>query len=340
MKKLLNIYKECYQGVEDTLYYKIIDKNTGIEAYVFSEYNSFFANKEHKVVGKCFYLHIPDLDKRYYRVFKKKNISEKEFLNLGYQKGDGDEHFIVNSDVNIKNFISQNHIFSEQSLDNIFSYNYSCFDEELVVGVSEPRVVLKQLYSKNAKIKEIVDEIINAFQVRIEDLGLTGSLALGCDSLSDYDIVFYGNIEKLNEIKSKIDFFRMKNGNVKEYDLNWPCRYYDNYSNLICCFFVCTDYDYQFLKNAEIVADKYQFDITIKKDTFSILKAPILEIYDKNIDSIIIFNSGFKGVLRKGDRIKGYGKVIRYSINGKEKYAILCLNPYEEIYNYKTFFNR
>lgn len=338
MQTLLNPYSNLYQGIEDTLYYYIVDKNTGVEAYVFSEYNTFFANKEKKVVGKCFYLHVPSLDNRICQNFKTKIICGKNFLNLGYKRNGND--FIVNPDTDIKNFTSQYLPCSQLSFDNIFARNYSCFNEDIVVGVSEPKVALKQLYAKNTKIHSIIDEIINSFEVDVNDLGITGSTALSGDISSDYDIIFYSNINKLNEIKCKIDYFRHKRGIVNEYKMNWPCRYYDSNSNLICCFFVCTDYNYQPLKSAKIVENTYLFDITIKDASLSTLKAPVLEVHDGCITSLIIFNSGFKGVLKSGDRIKGYGKIIKYHDNGREHYSILSLNPYREIQNYNSFFCR
>ena len=337
MEKLFKIYNEYHKTVDDTLYYYMADKNTGAEAYVFSEYNSLFTNDQSLVIGKCFYLHSPILNEQQTGHFKTKIISNKKFLNLGYKKIDN--CFEVNTDINIKKFVSDNHLFLEKNSNDMFSYNYSVFDENCVVAVSEPRVAMKKMYEVNANFKKVVDEIIENFHIHIEDLGLTGSLALGCNSSSDYDIIFYGSIEKLNQIKRKIDYYRFKNGEVKEYGLNWPCRYYDNNANLICCFLNCIDYSYQPLKGAEILDNKYQFSTTIKEDVFSILKAPVLEI-DDNIGSLIIFNSGFKGVLKKGDKINGVGKIIKYNICGKEKYSILSLNPYDEIFDYGVFFNR
>ncbi|MBR2886284.1 MAG: hypothetical protein IKB93_16080, partial [Clostridia bacterium] len=315
----------------------IAEKNTGAEAYVFSEYNSFFANEQSLVVGKCFYLHSHMLNEKQIGHFKTKIILNKKFLNLGYKKINN--YFEINSDMNIKKFVSDNQLFSEKNSNNIFCDNYSAFDENCVVAVSEPRAAMQKLYEKNADLKKVVDKIVKDFSMNIEDLGLTGSLALGCNSSFDYDIIFYGSIEKLNQIKRKIDYYQLKNGKVKEYGLNWPCRYYDDNSNLICCFFNCIDYSYQPLRCAEIMDNKYQFSTTVKEDVFSILKAPVLEI-DGNIGSLVIFNSAFKGVLKKGDKINGVGKIIKYNIYGKEKYSILCLNPYDEIYDYGVFFNR
>lgn len=336
MEELLNPYSCLYHGIEDTLYYYVVDKNTGAEAYIFSEYNTFFANKEKKVIGKCFYLHIPMMDEQICKNYKIKTISGKKFLNLGYKRTD--DGFIVNPDLDIKDYASQYFPHSQLPFDNIFARNYSCFDVSTVVGVSEPRFALKQLYIKNTKIHSIIDEIINSFDVDLKDLGITGSTALSGDISSDYDIVFYGNANKLNKIKNKIDYFKKKNGIIKEYELNWPCRYYDSNSNLICCFFVCTDYSYQALKNAEIMENLYPFDVTIKDDSLSLLKAPVLGLQGNDLTSLIIFNSGFKGVFMSGDRIQGYGKKIRYYINGQEHYSVLCLSPYNEIQNYKSYF--
>lgn len=336
MNDLLTPYCELYKGKDDILYYNIVDKNAGIEAYVFSEYNAFFDNDQEQIVGKCYYVHIPTLESSFYSNFKNKIISGEKFLNMGYKKID--KHFIINSDISIKAFATQNHISEEIAFDNIFASNYSCFNKETIVGVSVPRLALKKLYKKNDKVKKVINGIVRDFDICIDELGITGSLALGCSSSSDYDIVFYSNIEKLNQIKSKIDLYISRNGAVEEYGLKWPCRYYDNDSNLICCFFNCTDYSYSSLKNAKIVDSKYQFDFTIKDDQYSILKTPILKVDDDVISSIIIFNSAFKGTIKNGNRVRGVGKVIKYNSDGKDVYSILCLNPYDEIYNYKSFF--
>lgn len=338
MNELLTSYSSLCRGVEDTIYYHLVDKATGVEAYVFSEYNAFFASEKDKIVGKCFYLQIPKNEECYCEDFKTKIIAGNNFINLGYKKCRDD--YVVNPDSNIKNFVSQYFASSGLLLDNIFASNYSCFDEDLVAGVSIPRDALKKLYARNKNVREIVDEITSSFQIGIEDLGITGSLALGSVDASDYDIVFYGNTEKLNDIKRKIDYLRNERGSVDEYGLNWACRYYDSNANLICCFFVCTDYDYEAIKNAVIIDNNYVFDVTVSNDQHSNLKAPVLEINSTSIASLIVFNSGFKGVFRVGDRVQGCGKLIKYAQNGSELFAILCLNPYDEIYNYAAFFNR
>lgn len=338
MEITLDSYNKSYQGLEDTLYYKIFDRTTGIEAYVFSEYNCLFENEDNKIIGKCFYLHIPMEKNQYSELFKTKTLLGKDYYNLGYKKSG--ECFIVNSDTDIKEFIIQNHIILEKSVDNnIFAENYSCFDDGLVVGVSEPRKALIQCYLKNKKFQKVIDEIIDNFGVKIENLGLTGSLALGSQEAADYDIVFYGEIKELNRIKKRIDIYRAKYGNVEEYGLTWPCRYHDDNGNLICCFFVCSDNVYEPLKSAEIVSDEYRFDVIINDDSYSILKAPILKTNDKQVDSLIILNSAFKGIFQRGDNIQGKGKIIKYRVDGAIHYSILLLNPYEEIYDYNKFFN-
>lgn len=335
MEELFKPYNRYHNGMDDTLYYHVIDKNTGTEAYVFSEYNSVFINQQRTVTGKCYYIHTSNLEEKYHDSFKIKRINGKSFINMGYRKMAND--FVVNPDISIKNFVEQNKLFSSGSFNNIFSYNYTAFDEACVIGVSEPRRALKALYYNNITLKTVVDEIIKEFNIDIDNLGITGSLALGSDNVSDYDIVFYADINKLNQIKRKIDSYRIKNGNVNEYGFKWPCRYYDNKGNLICCFFNCLDYNYQSLHKAEVVDCKYKFSVMVKEDIFSILKAPVLET-DDEVGSIILFNSGFKGVFKKGDKISGCGKIIRYFDGGKEKHSILCLSPYDEIYNDKSFF--
>lgn len=338
MTGLLKPCNGCCQGVEDTLYYHIVDRKTGIEAYVFSEYNALFANEAHKVVGKCFYLYLPGEHRHIYGEFKTKDIAGRTFLNLGYRKA-GDD-YVVNSDADIKKLISERNIFPEYTLNNLFAHNYTCFDEADVVGVSEPRGVLKRLCRTDTALQEVIEGIIDDLDVCIEDLGITGSMSLGVEGCSDYDIVFYGDIRKLNEIKLKIDYLRTKRGNVVEYGLKWPCRYYDRQSNLICCFFVCTDYNYEIYRSAQIVCDNYAFHAVVRNDTYSILKAPVLDVSEENASSVIIFNSGFKGVFRKGDGIEGEGKLIKYNNGDTEQYAILCTSPFEQICNYTAYFNR
>lgn len=328
MNEFLKIYSSFHNNSDDILYYYIFDDITKSSAFVFAEYNSFFSNDKNTIVGKCMYINAPTMgiNDKYY---KNKNILGKDYMNIGYRKR-GNE-YIINSDKFILSLVEKNNLFRFANSNSIFSTNYSVFDIKSVKGVSEPRKSLKMLYKKEGKFEKIIDNIMRIFKVDIDDLGLTGSLSLGSSNASDYDIVFYGNISKLNLIKERIDFYKNKNGHVIEYGVNWPCRFYDDDCNLICCFFNCTDNIYEPIKNAVIVKENYSFEAKIIDDTFSILKAPILRIDEFNYDNIILFNSGFKGILKTGDIINGVGKIIRYNKNGKCKYSILCTNPYDEL---------
>lgn len=329
MNEFLNSYSSFYNDSDDILYYFIIDDVTKSSAYVFAEYNSFFSNEKNIIVGKCLYINAPkiDINDKHY---KSKNILGKNYMNIGYRKK-GNE-YIINSDKCIQSFVLNNNLFSFANSNSIFSTNYSAFEIKNVIGVSEPRKSLKILYKKNKNFRRIIDNIMRKFEVDIDDLGLTGSLSLGSNNASDYDIVFYGNISKLNLIKNRIDYYINKNGHVREYGVNWPCRFYDDDGNLICCFFNCTDNIYESIKNAVIVKEKYTFEAKIIDDTFSILKAPILKIDDFNFGNIILFNSGFKGILKAGDIISGVGKIIKYKEDEKSKYSILCTTPYDELH--------
>ena len=334
MCEFLNNYDSFYNDVDDILYYYIYDDTTKSRAYVFSEYNSLFSDENNIIVGKCFYLNSPKIiiDEMDY---KTKNISGERYINMGYRKKGND--YVVNPDRSIQSFVLNNNLFSVAKSKSIFATNYSVFETKNIVGVSEPKKSLQVLYKKNNYFRKIVNNITRNFRVNIDDLGLTGSLALGSKIGSDYDIVFYGDLSRINLIKEKIDYFIKKNGFVREYGVNWPCRYYDDDYNLICCFFNCTDPIYVPHKDAQIIKEDYGFKTRIIDDTFSLLKAPILKIDNSEIDNVLLLNSGLRGMLKKGDIISGVGKIIQYDMNKKTKYSILCTNPYDEVKSNNDF---
>lgn len=327
---------------EDTLFYCISPSDKSFRLWVFDDFSSLLPETESVITGKPIYYYNKHNCNFDTSEFKQKIIHNEKYINLIYSY---DRHTGLksNSTLQIKQLICdelQGRGILCPYEDNIFTKPFVAFKNEYVCEKSEPRTALSQLKQKNHSIYEIIQQVSEEFGVSEHQVGITGSLALGAEEYNDLDLVFYGSITEINNIKERIRKYIKKNGSVYESGLHWPCRYYNNDGYIICCFFNILDDDYlSFIKNSNyrITEKKVQFSVQVSDDTYSIAKMPLLFLQSRIYDSLVITSRAFRNVFHNGDIINGMGYVLEKE-NGKQ--SIICTEPFLNIFDYTNYFNR
>ena len=332
------------QVSENSIYNKI-QSPWGSSFFVFSEWDHIVRSAG-MTIGKCMYVRQEDCPCKYRESLPQKKIGSEIYLNTAYRVHEG-RASLPRTDREIAGIASSllhlpavPKVRNERKGLGIFEGILSAFPAEWVKRTYEPRESLRTAMRENEDVLRVANEIFKAFSIDIEHLGLTGSAALGASIFSDFDMVFYGTADSLWDVKERIEWNRMKNGEVIEHGLNWPCRYYSKEGDIVCCFFNYADSDYlSDLKCGKVLSkDKKHFRGTVTDDRYSLSKTPCLALRGSEYNSLIILNSGFKGTFRVGDEIEGVGYALERADGARMRKIIVCEDPCNEIENWKLFF--
>lgn len=327
---------------ENTIYYLAEDPQTGTLFFIFSEFDHIFRNRRGYITGKSYYVSNNEFTKHLARLHKRKLLGEVELINMGYTK-QNDSCYLLNSDSNIKDSIETRfpHIFEPAY--HPLSCTLSTISEQYIIGYFEPRNSLKRLRINNSSYNTIFETIMKNLNLNEDQLGITGSLGLGCMDANDIDIVFYGNTNQLLKIREYINECKQRYGVITEYGLNWPMRFFMDArksSGLFCSFFnnISTNYLPKIYQQGDL-KNKTYFEATIIGDAYSCMKSPVLFTNNED-ESIWIFDTVAKGVIKKGDIIKGYGSKIKIPSNSsKIKSTIIIIDPFKHIDDFEGYYN-
>ncbi len=313
--------------MEDTVYYRC-ELEGGI-IYLFSEYHNF--SKNGYVFGKPIYIKKKNYGFDASR-FKTKVLPEGEFLNLAYVKNG--ENFQNVSDYEMRD-IAKREFLEVETRSGVFD-NYVFINENLVTKTYFPREVLKTLREKDLELNSVATEIEKFFNLEKDQLGITGSILIGANTFGDYDFVFYGNNQKLLEIKRKIDSLTAKKEcKVFENGLFWKARFY-LLGKLICCFFNYENY-LPCLREIEKfnLEKKFKFTGIVVSDEFSLSKNAYFKLKESKFDSVILLSNMFKNAINVGDEI--VGECYEAVLKSGERLAVVK-NPQENLKNFLQFF--
>ncbi len=95
-------------------------------------------------------------------------------------------------------------LHSEPRFQTPFYPGYYCFECDDVIDIVDPKIAFMDLYRRDESFCSFMTGLADYFDVRPEQLGVFGSVAMGCDSAGDYDIIFYGNKKELKRIRDLI----------------------------------------------------------------------------------------------------------------------------------------
>lgn len=324
---------------EDTLYYLLKDPASGDLLYVFSDYSHLFGHIPRGITGKCIYLHRHDGD-LLPGGFKIKRINGLDFLNTAWKYDPLSREYQIYPDKAIK-ALTQGYLRLLLPNAEPLLKNYSVYDRTYAIACFPPRQVLPLVMEHHPRISAAISNISQSFGIPLSRLGITGSLALGAESAGDIDIVFYGGIGALQDVRAQISDYQKCFGPVEENGWIWPCRFYDGNGNLFCCFFNIQGDTYaDCLKHGEISREKVRYTARVSDDTYSIAKTPFLRLDDGRYDALLLFDRAFKGIFKKGDTLSGSANVITCTVNGVLHRFLLSLSPLEEIDHWSSFVRR
>lgn len=324
--------------MEDTIYYCISPKNKLYKAWVFDDFAHCFPDLKTCILAKPIYYR--DLGTHLdFPNYKHKKLGDGNYINLIY-KMDTRSEFTMQSSREIKEFLC-NRIpglsMANPYSNDIFGSSFIGFDKRNILAKSSPKQALANQIQVNEKYVSLIANIAEVLHF-YGDMGLTGSLSLGASSYNDIDVVFYGNTDTLNQVMYGVRTQIANHGAVVENGLKWPCRFYDRYGNIICCFFNFSDGAYhKYIPTNRTALEQISFTAQVTDDTFSIAKTPVLELNHNVYDRLIIWGRAFRGVFRKGDCISGTGYL---ATNDKMNRTIICAAPFQDIENWNSYFNR
>ncbi len=297
------------------------------KALLFIQYPYLF---NEKIIGKCIYILKPHS--------KDFNI-KKNFLNdIFYSLKDHyvDEHLEITDDNTINMLFEKSmpECILKQIDRDIFSSNLSVINYKFLSKIYDPIKTKEELIVNNEVLRDIVNEIALLFNLPQNKIGFTGSI-LFSNQVGDYDVVLYVNIEKAKEIKRKIEQFKQVTIVEKQFDIDWPLRYYDSKNNLICIFiaYETSKLSPLFYKDKTKVIDEILFDSIVIDDSHSEFAPTVLKIDKPNIN-LIILGTACRGFFKKGDSITGKGTLVKNIFQDKDEICILIVNPWEQLFIY------
>lgn len=232
--------------------------------------------------------------------------------------------------------------FGGNSALNAFNGLLSCCRDDWIREVYESRKSLHGLMSRNKDVVKIIQDVRKCLSVEVDAIGVTGSYSLGAKKCADVDIVIQGDVDTFREVRERVLWMQKRNGSVFEHGIYWPCRFFTDAGDLICCFFNYLSSRYldvlRFGQSAN--SREERFSVQVADDSYAFSKTPTLLLKTHPFHKLILLSSGFKGVFRTGDLITGSGRVISWQDGEREERAIVCTDPFKKIDNWIQFFMR
>lgn len=324
---------------EDTLYHCISLQKSTYKIWAFDDFSHLFPHLTDKVLAKPIYLFSKNPSYFNPDIFKHKVISGEKFINLIYQTSP-DCGVRMNSCRDIKRMLCREIPGVDNPCcyqDGFFADAFIAFDKSDIVTTSVPKTALRSIRENNTAVNSILEAAKDVLELSDDQIGLTGSLALGARTYHDIDLVIYGGIKELNRVQKRIQKQISRTIEVFENGLKWPCRFYDDDGNIICCFFNIEGENYlDSVINNDFRTDKKRvaFSVRVADDVFSLAKTPFLFLDKGDYDTIVILSRAFRSVFKTGDIISGVGYVA-----GNSK-TLLCIDPFSNIENWEFYFNR
>ncbi len=203
------------------------------------------------------------------------------------------------------------------------------------VGFFDHRKSLRVAMEMYPQVKNEIKKVTDFFEVPVEQLGVTGSLAYGKmePEHEDIDLVIYGSLQEHKRLIEKItEWLKAPENRVFEFGRFWPMRFYYD-GTLICPFFVYSRPDEVPLAEfkMKVLKDNIPFRARVCDDTHSIYLPIMLYLEDailggKEVGKVplIIYDSAMRGDFRLGDRMDGFGKLVEVQ-RGKERFQSLLV---------------
>ncbi len=332
------ILKRCraYNHSNDNLYYLIHQKEFDTYAVISAPCNYLFSNDQDQFFGTGVYMSNNNFSSRMRTEF----TSQKELLGIPLTKTTtgtigGESYTLDNYEIRELPYLHRPDTAPRFS--SPFYPAYTCFECEDVIDIVEPKAALRELCRRDEGFRSFLTELAETFGTEPDKLGLSGSLSLGADSPGDYDIVFYGNVDKLRRINDLIKEINRLQGIPKVGGLPLPFRFIFK-ECIIDAIFVYEDSDLLTLHTARTIKTNVPFKCRVTDDTRALQFEPFFGVDNEAFSSLIIAESFFHAVIQKGNTIEGIGDILEWEHNGAKENVMLCKDPYRQIKDWTRYF--
>lgn len=183
-----------------------------------------------------------------------------------------------------------------------------------------------------------IKDVSELFEVPLERLGVTGSLAYGrMEDDEDIDLVFFGTPEENMAVARKIWSFTYTDPKRRcvEFGKFWPIRFLHD-EIIICCFFVYSDrksipvLDQQ----VELVREPVEVYGTVIDNLHSIYMPLVMRLGEVYLDGdriedidLIVYDGSLRGEFYKKERLHiSRGRLVKLTGGGESKDAIVVVD--------------
>lgn len=339
MKKA-EILKKCreFNNSNDFLYYLIHREPGDIYAVILANSNYLYRNDADQFFGTCIYVSENNISDEMGSAFPvRKRLLGIPMVKICERTDSQGVHSLTNPEVSALPF--RYRIDADPRFYSPFIPAYTCFNCEDVIDIIEPKTALTNLYRRNGDFRSFLSALTDRFDLRPEQIGITGSAALGAETCGDYDIVFYGDPDELHRISGIVAGINRKQGTPKVGGLPLPFRmiFQDRIADVV---YVCDPQPLDGIHSARQIKTDVAFSCRVTDDTFSLQAQPFLTVDGEDFSSLLIADSFLHAVLKKGDVIEGGGDLLRWEHNGKSENIMLCKNPPAQLKHYLRYFYR
>lgn len=334
---ILKKCKTCNDS-NDILYYIVEKKEFDVYAVVCAPCNYLFQNDAEQFFGSCIYMSEKNLNEDMRSRFPcRRDIRGITMRKVCEKTEGGKKQFLDNSQIRELPFLHR--IDAEPRFESVFIPSYTCYDCADVIDIIDPRTVQLDLYGQNDDFRSFIDELKVLFDVKPEQMGLTGSASLSIPAPSDYDIVFYGDKNELRRIDNVIAELNRKRCAPKASGLSLPFRFMLG-ERVVDTLLVDTAPDLPRLHAAKLIRRGVPFSCRVTDDRAAFQVEPILIVDSMEFSYVIIIETFFHAAIRKGDMVEGVGDLVLWEHDGKEEYAMLLREPFSQLKNFTRYFTR
>lgn len=334
--EILEKCRAC-SGSHDILYY-LIRRKSGTYAVICAPCNYLYRNDKDQFFGVCAYASEDNFTESARRELPfVKKLFGIPMVKTTVRREGGEVIILDNRQIRELPFRSR--IDSEPRFSSPFIPAYTCFECGDVTAIIEPRAAFAELCRRDADFRSFADRLAERFEITTEQIGISGSLALGAAKADDYDIVFYGDRAELKRINGVIADINSVGGVPKVSGMPLPFRFIME-EHIVDALFVDEDPALDSLHTARQIRSDVPFRCRVTDDEFAMQVEPFLSVDGEEYSSLLIADTYFHSVIRKGDVIEGIGDILRWEHDGRTEFVMLCREPLRQIKDFTRYFYR
>ena len=335
-----DILKKCreFNNSNDYLYYVIHKEPSDTTAIICAPCNYLYANDADQFFGICIYVSENALPDELQSAFpSRKRLLGLPMAKISEKTGPEGTSYLLSPQ--IQELPLRCRLDAAPKGSSGFSPAYTCYSCEDVVDIISPRKALLDRCRENADLRAFLSSLAGRFGLETEQMGLIGSAALGSDHPVDYDIVFYGDASELLRIKGIIDEINHEQGTPIVGGLPLPFRFRHEGCK-VDTIFVYEPSMLSGIHSARPVRTGVPFRCRVTDDTWALQVEPYMKVDGEDFSSLLIVETFFHCVFRKGDIIEGRGDILLWNHDGTDEAIMVCRDPFSQLIDFTKYFTR